>query len=108
MTSLRLSPRERSGTPLSLIGEAHFYKHEFDEAATQLLLSIQHHPGFPHSFRVLAACYAQMDRLAEARTIIDRLRAITPEIVPTVTHLRRPEDRELFLSGLHLAAPAAG
>jgi TolB-like protein/class 3 adenylate cyclase len=107
-TALRLSPRERSGTPLSLIGEAHFYKHEFDKAAAQLLLSIQHHPGFPHSFRVLAACYAQMDRLAEARTIIDRLRAITPEIVPTVTHLRRPEDRELFLSGLHLAAPAAG
>lgn len=108
MTALRLSPRERSGTPLSLIGEAHFYKREFDEAAAQLMLSIQHHPGFPHSFRVLAACYAHMGRLAEARTIISRLREITPEIVPVATHLRRAADRELFLSGLRIAAEEAG
>jgi TolB-like protein/class 3 adenylate cyclase len=103
-TALRLSPRERSGTPLSLIGEAHFYRHEFAEAAAQLALSIQHHPGFPHSFRVLAACYAQMGRLDDARAIVDRLREITPQIVPSAVHLRRPEDRELFLSGLRLAA----
>ena len=107
-TALRLSPRERSGTPMSLIGEAHFYKREFDEAAAQLMLSIQHHPGFPHSFRVLAACYAQMGRLAEARAIIDRLREITPQIVPGATHLRRATDRELFLSSLRLAADEAG
>ena len=104
--ALRLSPRERSGTPLSLIGEAHFYKHEFEEAAAQLLLSTQHNPGFPHSFRVLAACYAQMGRRAEARRIVERLRAITPEIVPIATHLRRAKDRELFLSGLRLAGEA--
>jgi TolB-like protein/class 3 adenylate cyclase len=107
-SALRLSPRERGGTPLSLIGEAHFYQREFDEAAAQLLLSIQHNPGFPHSFRVLAACYAQMGRLDEARAIVARLRAITPEIVPTATHLRRAEDRELFLSGLRLASSDAG
>lgn len=104
--ALRLSPRERSGTPLSLIGEAHFYKLEFEEAAAQLLLSTQHNPGFPHSFRVLAACYAQMGRRAEARRIVERLRAITPEIVPMATHLRRAKDRELFLSGLRLAGEA--
>ena len=92
---------------MSLIGEAHFYKREFDEAAAQLMLSIQHHPGFPHSFRVLAACYAQMGRRAEARAIIDRLREITPEIVPVAAHLRRATDRELFLSGLRLATDEA-
>ena len=107
-TALRLSPRERSGTPLSLIGEAHFYRHEFDEAAAQLALSIQNHPGFPHSFRVLAACYAQMGRLDDARAIIARLRAITPEIVLPAPHLRRADDRELFLSGLRLAAGERG
>jgi len=107
-TALRLSPRERSGTPLSLIGEAHFYKREFDEAAAQLALSVQNHPGFPHSFRVLAACYGQMGRLDEARAIIARLAAITPEIVPAATHLRRAEDRELFRSGLRLAADDRG
>src|SRR5271155_3141086 len=58
--ALRLSPRERMGTPLSLIGEAHFFKREFAEAAPKLLQSIQENPGYPHSYRVLAACYAQM------------------------------------------------
>ena len=92
------------GTPLSLIGEAHFFRHEFDQAAARLLLSIQNHPGFPHSYRVLAACYAHMGRLDEARAIVTRLRAITPQIVPSAAQLRSPTDRELFLSGLRLAA----
>jgi hypothetical protein len=39
-----------------LIGEAHFFKREFDDAAAKLLLSIQENPGYPHSYRVLAAC----------------------------------------------------
>jgi adenylate cyclase len=102
--ALRLSPRERSGTPHSLIGEANFYKHEFDEAAAQLLISINNNPGFPHSFQVLAACYGEMGRFDEARAIVARLRAITPLILPSVAHLRRPEDRELFLSGMRIAA----
>ena len=106
-TALRLSPRERMGTPLSLIGEAHFFRHEFDEAAARLLLSIQNHPGFPHSYRVLAACYAHMGRLDEARAIVARLRAITPQIVPSAAQLRSPADRELFLSGLRLAVGEA-
>jgi TolB-like protein/class 3 adenylate cyclase len=103
-TALRLSPRERTGTPLSLIGEAHFYKREFEEAAGKLLLTVQENPGYPHSYRVLAACYAHMGRLDEARGTIARLRGITPHLVPSAAQLRRPADRELFLSGLRLAA----
>src|SRR5205085_8208803 len=48
-TALRLSPRERTGTLLSLIGEAHFFKRQFDEAASKLLRSVQENPGYPHS-----------------------------------------------------------
>jgi pentatricopeptide repeat protein len=90
-----------------LIGEAHFFKREFDEAASKLLLSVQENPGYPHSYRVLAACYAQMGRLDEARSIIARLRSITPRLVPSAAQLRRPGDRELFLSGLRSAAGEA-
>jgi TolB-like protein/class 3 adenylate cyclase len=107
-TALRLSPRERTGTPLSLIGEAHFFKREFDEAASKLLLSVQENPGYPHSYRVLAACYGQMGRLDEARAIIARLRSITPRLVPSAAQLRSPADRELFLSGLRVAVGEAG
>jgi adenylate cyclase len=103
-TSLRLSPRERMGQPLSVIGMAYFFKHRFNEAASMLLLSIQDHPGFPVSYRALAACYAHMGRLDGARAIVARLRTITPLVVPSDLPWRNPEDRELYLSGLRLPA----
>ena len=103
-TSLRLSPRERMGAPLVVIGVAYFFKRVFDEAVTKLLLAIQDQPGYPASYRYLAACYAHMGQLGEARRIVTRLRAITHQVMPSVLPWRRPEDRELFLSGLRLAA----
>ena len=102
-TSLRLSPRERIGQPLFVMGMAYFFKHQFDEAAAKLLLAMQDQPGSPPTYRFLAACYAHMGRLDEARTIVARLRAITPQVVPSDLPYRNPEDRELFLSGLRLA-----
>jgi tetratricopeptide (TPR) repeat protein len=89
------------------MGTAYFFKHQFDEAATKLLLSIQDNPGFPSSYRALAACYAYMGRLDEARAILARLRAITPLLVPSDLPFRNPEDRELLLAGLRLAAGEA-
>jgi TolB-like protein len=106
-TSLRLSPRERIGRPLYLMGVAYFLKREFDEAAAKLVLAVQDDPGFPATYRVLAACYAHMGRLDEAHAIVATLRAITPQIVPSVLPWRNPEDRELLLSGLRLAAGEA-
>jgi adenylate cyclase len=106
-TSLRQSPRERIGQTLVVMGMAYFFKHQFEEAASKLLLSIQDHPGAPASYRFLASCYAHMGRLNEARAIVTRLRAITPLIAPNVLPQRNP-DRELFLSGLRLAMGDAG
>jgi pentatricopeptide repeat protein len=103
-TSLRLSPRERVGVPLTVLGNAYFFKHQFDEASSKLLLAIQEHPGHPTSYRTLAACYAHMGRIEEARAILARMRAITPLIVPSDLPFGNPADRELLLSGLRLAA----
>ena len=74
-TSLRLSPRERMGQPLYVMGTAYFFKRQFDEAASKLLLAIQDHPGsprlIPHSRRVLcpygAARRSARDRRPAAR-----------------------------------------
>ena len=85
------------------MGGAYFFTRRFDEAAAKLLLSIQDLPDFPPSYRFLAACYANMGRLVEARATVARLRAITPVVVPSDVPYRKPEDRELFLSGLRLA-----
>ena len=106
-TALRLSPREPMGQPLQAMGVAYFFKRRFDEAAAKLLLAIQDNPGSPPAYRYLAACYAHMGRLDEARAIVARLRAITPEVVPSDLPWRNPEDRELLLSGLRLAAGEA-
>jgi adenylate cyclase len=102
--SLRLSPRERMGPRLATTGFAFFFKRRFAEATPRLLLSIQEDPGFAPAFRCLAACYAHTGRLDEARAIVVRLRAITPLVVPSDLPFRNPEDRELLLSGLRLAA----
>jgi adenylate cyclase len=101
--ALRLSPRARIGTPLTTIGAAHFVSRRFTEAVPRLLLAIQEDPGLPNSYRFLAACYAHMDRLGDARGIVARLRAITSDVVPDTSPLRNAEHRELFLSGLRLA-----
>jgi tetratricopeptide (TPR) repeat protein len=99
----RLSPRARICNVHSLIGAAHFVSGRFDQAASELQLAMQDAPDTPYAYRLLAACYAHMGHLAESREVISRLRAITPLVVPTVNQWRRPEHRELLLSGLRLA-----
>jgi adenylate cyclase len=56
------------------------------------------------TYRVLASCCAHIGRLDEAREIVGRLRAITPAVMEPGTRYRNPELRELFLSGLRIAA----
>jgi adenylate cyclase len=103
-TALRLSPRARVGTSLHIIGAAYFLGRQFDKAVPKLLLAIQDNPSFPEPHRILAACYAHMGRLDEAREVIARLRAVTSVVIPDVSFLRNAEHRELYLSGLRLAA----
>jgi len=106
--ALRLSPRVHIGSSLAFIGIAHFFSRRFDEAVPKLLLAIQEDPIFAQPYRFLAACYAHLGRLDDAREIVARLRAITSVVIPDdARHLRNPEHRELFLSGLRLAAGEA-
>jgi TolB-like protein/class 3 adenylate cyclase/Flp pilus assembly protein TadD len=103
-TFLRLSPRERPSAHLTGIGMALFMNRRFEDAAAKLLGSLERAPGFAVTYRFLASCYAHMGRLEEAREVVKRLRAINSVVVPNVTPFRNPEHRELFLSGLRLAA----
>jgi adenylate cyclase len=107
----RLSPRARVGTsPFAAgavqpfaAGAVHFLARRFEEAVPKLLLTIQEDPSYPQAYRLLAACYAHMGRLDEAREIIGRLRTIAPVMIPDASYLRNREQRELLLSGLRLA-----
>jgi adenylate cyclase len=106
-TALRLSPRARIGSTFFMIGSAHFMCRRFDEAVAKLRIAIQENPTFAEPYRVLAACYAHMGRLDDAREIVARLRTITPQVIRENWQLRNPEHRALYLSGLRLAAGEA-
>jgi TolB-like protein len=101
--AMRLSPRDAPGTHSFLVGLAHFLSRRFEDAMPNLIAAGQHLPNAPQQHRVLASCYAHMGRLEEARAIIERLRTISPVVVPELYQFRNPEHRELLLSGLRLA-----
>ena len=102
-TSMRLNPRGQRGFHLSGIGHAHFVSHRFEDAVAALRVSLEEVPSFTPTHRALAACYAHMGRLEEARTTVKRLLALTPVIAPTANPFRDPEHVELFVLGLRLA-----
>jgi adenylate cyclase len=82
---------------------AHLFERRFEEAAAAFLASLQQLPSFAWAYRSLASCYAQMGRLEKARAIIERLRAITPLVMPSNTLFRDPRQHDLYYAGLRAA-----
>jgi TolB-like protein/Tfp pilus assembly protein PilF len=105
-TSLRLSPRARVGTQRFVLGLAYLCKRQFDRAAQHLNMAIQEHPGAPHIARNLAACYAHMGRLAEAREMFERVREMGAPIIHEQS--RGSEHENLIEAGLRLAMDPQG
>jgi TolB-like protein/class 3 adenylate cyclase len=102
--ALRLSPRAQAVTSSWLIGAALFFSRRFAEAVPRLRVAIEERPIFPTPRRFLAACYAHMGLPDEARATVARLRALTPEVIPTYPlPFRDPAHRELYYTGLRLA-----
>jgi adenylate cyclase len=102
--SLRLSPRDRFGAPLTGIGIALFFSRRFDEAMAKLRMAVEQLPTFALPYQFLASCLAHMGRLDEARGVVGQLRSLTPVVVPSGAQFRNPDHRELYLLGLRLAA----
>jgi adenylate cyclase len=103
-TSLRLNPRDpRTWHSVFSIGVGHFFARRFENAGPLLFRSLQENQSWVLTYRLLASCYAHLGRLDEAQELVERLRRITPVLVPSASHWRNPEHRELYLSGLRLA-----
>ena len=103
-TSLRLNPRDPAPATQLGIGVGHFFARRLEEVRAMLLQSLQGPPGWVPTSRFLAACYAHLGRLDEARAIIEQLRSLTSVVVPVADHWRNPDQREFYLSDLRLAA----
>jgi adenylate cyclase len=101
--SSRLNPLDRQSGTLMASGVAHFFARRLEQARTLLLRSLQDHPGWVPTHRFLAACCGHLGRLDEAKTAIERLRTLTPVVLPGAEHWRDPEQRAFYLSGLRLA-----
>jgi adenylate cyclase len=102
--SLRLNPRDRRGFHLTGIGIAHFFNRRFDDAVNNLSLSLEELPSYVATYRFLASSYAHLGRLGEAKALVARLRHLTTIVVPKTPPYRDSDQRELYLSGLRLAA----
>ena len=57
--------------------------------------------------RFLAACYGQLSQLDEAKITIERLRGLTPVVLPNADNWRDPEQHQFYLPGLLLAMSGA-
>ena len=104
---VRLSPRVRTGWALHLYGAAHLIERRFHEAVPHLRLAVEEEPAFIEPYRLLAACCAHLGRIDEAREVVERLRSFTPLVVPPQIPYRREAHREVYFSGLRLAAGEA-
>jgi TolB-like protein len=104
--SMRLNPRGHRAFQLTGIGIAHFFNRRYDKALHYLLISLEEQPFYIATYRFAAACYGHMGRFDEAADIIERVRRLTPALVPEARFYRSPEQRELYISGLRLAAAA--
>jgi len=100
--SLRLNPLRKAPATFS-IGIAHFFARRLEKAAATLMVSLQETPNWAPCLRFLASCYAHLGRLVDAGSIVEKLRQITPDLVPSAEHWRVREDREFYLDGLRLA-----
>ncbi|MEJ2122367.1 MAG: tetratricopeptide repeat protein [Alphaproteobacteria bacterium] len=105
---MRLSPRD----PFKYLwimwrGYAELSQERYDEAAECARLSLQTNPDFPAALQLLAASYAQLGRIDEARDAIDQLLRVVPgqtvETAGSQLPLKRPEDMERYLDGLRNA-----
>jgi adenylate cyclase len=108
--AVRLNPRHRPY--LTGIGAAHFLSRRYCEAAEALTASSVELPGWPTTYRFLAASYIHMGKIEKAREIFGRLRTLTPAPVPLAdcsgeSSFRNPEQSALYAEGLRRAAAAA-
>lgn len=109
-TAVRLNPLHRPY--LTGIGVAHLFSRRYREATEALSASLVELPGWPTTYRFLAASYVHLGGLEKAREVFDRLRAITPAAVPLSdcsgnSPFRNREQSALYAEGLRSAAAAA-
>jgi adenylate cyclase len=104
--STRLEPF-RNATRLAYMGNAYYMLGRYDEAVSSLRESAWRMPNLRITQLWLAAAYAQLDRLDEARAAADEVRRIEPAFTIDRWKLtavyKNPEDSERLFDGIRKA-----
>ena len=106
--SLRLEPR---GSDLALrlthVAAGSYFWRAYDDAVEAAEHLIRSFPGYPQSYRFLAAALGQLERTEEAKAALDKWIAIAPASFDMFVRERppwmRPEDHAHMLEGLRKA-----
>jgi len=96
----------RAYLTLHMIAVAHFFQHQFDDAAKYCYAAIENNPRFTVAWRFLAASLAYLGRMEEATHAIGRLLALQPNSSLRVSrgnNFRHPWMLDLFVNGLEKA-----
>ncbi|HXV26135.1 MAG TPA: tetratricopeptide repeat protein [Alphaproteobacteria bacterium] len=92
---------------LYAIGEAHYGARQYEKAVAPLRVAVHRFPTFITPRRHLAAVYAQMGRLDEARAEVAAIRRFDPSVCLAMYRERiryeKVEDRDHYLDGLRKA-----
>jgi adenylate cyclase len=105
---MRLSPRDpRTWMALLYLGQAHFAAGRYEQAVEWTQKSLQQGPDYPASHRILAASYAQLGKLYEAKNALAEALRLQPDVslAPFKQALSSadPDFTERLLDGLRKA-----
>ena len=106
--AMRLSPQDPMNfLYFNYMGQAHFAAKRYEEAVPWAQRSLQTRPDNPANYRLLAASYAHLGRLDEARTAFQECVRLQPEFSLAVFKATyasaRPEFVERYSDGLRMA-----
>jgi adenylate cyclase len=105
--AMRLSPLDPETYHFCYcIALAHLFAEQFDDAVLWCERAINENPNMIGAYRVLAASFAHLDRLDEARTVIQKVLPLQPNSTlerAARAGYRKPEHMRIWLDGLRKA-----
>ena len=91
----------------NFMGQAQFAAKRYEEAVAWAQRSLQSRPDYPMSYRLLAASYAHLSRLDEARTAFQGSVRLQPgfslDILKVTFASAHPEYVERYINGMRKA-----